>query len=371
MRGRLSLQAGKPQQAIAEFTEAKRCFTLDGRETEGIWSHVWLTAVYCQIGDLTSAREEIKAALPNPNQINHAAVVATRQARDWLRSLRNDPEVRLFLRGLFERADHLDDQLPRIRRQLRRLARTIEVPSPHLIIRAFGQGQVWVNSKLVEKSMWQTQSVRELFFYFLAEVKPLTREQVGEVLWSGTMEPSKLKLRFKNEIYRLRRAVGQDTIMFDGETYQFNRAIDHEYDIEAFEAYLAIAKNLITPDEKINFYQKAIDLVNGKYLEDIGSTWVWPEREKLTQSYLTASLSLAELYYQTGQIPKALSTCRRALEYDDTSEAVYRLMMQIFYRMGDKASIVHTYNTCEQTLHRIFDLPPSAETKDLYRELIS
>lgn len=371
MRGRLSLQDGKPQQAIAEFTEAKRCFMLDGRETEGIWSHVWLTAVYCQIGDLISARDEIKAALPNPNQINHAAVVATRQARDWLRNLRNDPEVRLFLRGLFERADHLDDQLPRLRRQLRRLARTIEVPSPHLIIRAFGQGQVWVNSKLVEKSMWQTQSVRELFFYFLAEVKPLTREQVGEVLWSGTMEPSKLRLRFKNEIYRLRRAVGQDTIMFDGETYQFNRAIDHEYDIEAFEAYLAIAKNLITPDEKINFYQKAIDLVNGKYLEDIGSTWVWPEREKLTQSYLTASLSLAELYYQNGQIPKALSTCRRALEYDDTSEAVYRLMMQIFYRMGDKASIVHTYNTCEQTLQRIFDLPPSAETKDLYRELIS
>jgi len=45
-------------------------------------------------------------------------------------------------------------------------------------------------------------------------------------------------------------------------------------------------------------------------------------------------------------------------------------MMQIFFRMGDKASIVHTYQTCEKSMHRIFDLPPSAETKNLYHDLI-
>ena len=185
------------------------------------------------------------------------------------------------------------------------------------------------------------------------------------------MDPPKLKLRFKNEIYRLRRAVGQETIIFDGESYQFNRAMDHEYDIEAFDAYLAIAKNLITHGGKINFYQKAIDLVNGRYLEDIGSTWACPERERLNQAFLSASLSLAELYYQGGQVHQALNICQHALEYDDTSEAIYRLMMQIYFRMGDKASIVHTYQACEQTMHRIFDLPPSAETKNLYHELTS
>lgn len=371
MRGRLSLQDGKPQKAVADLSEAKRCFTEDGREMESTWGYIWLAAAYCQLNDPVSAREEIKAALPKPNQINHSAIVAARQARDWLKPLRNDPEIKLLLRGLFEKADHLDEQLPRIRRQLRRLARTIEIPSPHLIIRAFGQGQVWVNGTLVEKADWQTQSVRELFFYFLSEVKPLNREQIGGVLWTDTLEPAKLKLRFKNEIYRLRRAVGQDTIIFDGESYQFNRAVDHEYDIEAFDAYLAIAKNLITRDEKVNFYQKAIDLVNGKYLEDIGSTWAYPERERLNQAYLTASLALAELYYQGGQVHQALNISQHALEFDATSEAIYRIMMQIYFRMGDKASIVHTYQACEQTMHRIFDLPPSAETKNLFQELTS
>jgi two-component SAPR family response regulator len=178
-------------------------------------------------------------------------------------------------------------------------------------------------------------------------------------------------LRFKNEIYRLRRAVGLDSIIFDGESYQFNRAIDHEYDIEAFDGYLALAKNLITLEEKINFFQKAIDLVTGRYLEDIGSTWALPERERLNQAFLAASLSLAELYFQGGEIPKSLNICRRALEYDETSEAIYRLMMQIFFRMGDKGSIVNTYQTCEKTMHRLFKLSPSTETKNLYHELIS
>lgn len=371
MLGRLSLLEGKPQKAVTELTAAKNDFTRGGLDLESGLSRVWLTAAQTQTGEKVLAREEIRSILPNPNHIGHSTIVASRQARAWLEELRYDSEVKSSLRQLFEKVDHLDDQLPHTRRKLRMLARTVDIPAPNLIIRAFGKGQVWVNGKLATMSDWQTQSVRELFFYLLAENRPLTKEQIGEMLWSETMEPPKLRLRFKNEIYRLRRAVGQDAIIFDGESYQFNRSIDHEYDIEAFEAYLAIARNLITFEEKINFFQKAIDLVNGRYLEDIGSTWAWPERERLNQAYLSASLSLAELYYQGGQISKALNICQHALEYDETAEAIYRLMMQVYFRMGDRASIVHTYQACEQTMHRIFDLPPSAETKNLYRELIA
>jgi len=371
MLGRLSLQKGNYKKAVTELRTAKNNFIQGGMEMETGLSRIWLTAAQYQNGEVEPAKEEINNILPDPRHINHSTIVATRQARLWIEDMQYDDEVKSSLRQLFEKVDRLDEQLPLNRRHLRMLARTVDIPAPNLVIRAFGKGQVWVNGRLATMSDWQTQSVRELFFYFLAEKKPLSKEQIGEVLWNETMEPSKLRLRFKNEIYRLRRAVGLDSIIFDGESYQFNRAIDHEYDIEAFDGYLALAKNLITLEEKINFFEKAIDLVKGKYLEDIGSTWAWPERERLNQAFLTASLSLGELYYQGGEIPKSLNICRQALEYDETSEATYRLMMQIFFRMGDKASIVHTYQACEKTMHRIFDLPPSAETRDLYHELIS
>ena len=368
--GRLLLQEGKYQKAVTELIEAKHCFTQDGRYKEIIWSHVWLAAAQYQNGEQDAAREEIKTILLQPNKNDHFTIVAARQAHEWLNDFRNDREVKLFLRGVFERIDRLNNRLPRIRRQLRRLARAIEIPSPSLSIRAFGRGQVWVNGKLISMSEWQTQSVRELFFYFLVESKPLTKEQIAETLWTDISEPAKLRLRFKNEIYRLRRAVGQDVILFEHEYYQFNPTINHEYDVDDFETYLTKAQSVFMPMEQIDFYQKAVDLMHGKYLEDFDATWVLPDRERLSQKFISASLKLAELYFQEGQNPKALQICQRALEYDATFEAAYRLMMQIYHRMGDRASIIHTFETCERNMQKIFDLHPSDETQKLYYQLI-
>ncbi len=369
LRARLSLWDANPQQAVDELAKAKESFMRDGRKAEIILSHVWMAAAQYEAGERTAAWEEIKSILQEPNHINHRTILATYQARDWLVGFRNDPQTKQNLRDLFKKADSLSIQLPGVRRQLHRLARAIEVPSSKLIICAFGQGDVQVNGKSVTMKDWQTQSVRELFFYLLSLKRPMTREQIGEALWGELTEPAKLNLRFKNEVYRLRRAIGQDVILFKENRYQFNPTLDHEYDVEAFEAFVAKGKSCSDPTERINLYQRAIDLVQGHYLEDIGATWVWPERERLNQAYLWASLALAELYLKEGQTRDALKICEDTLKYDSTYEATYRLKMQVYRRLGDRGSVIHTYKTCEQVMQEIYNLPPSEETQRLYQEL--
>jgi two-component SAPR family response regulator len=370
-RGRLALQEGDAESAEERLAEAKRCFTEDGREMECMWGSVWLASALGQRGEVAEALEEIKAALPKPNRISHSAVVATRQAMDWLEALGRDRGARSAMRGLLDAADRLDDRLPAIRRQLRRMARTIEVPAPALTIHAFGRGQVWVNGRQVTAGEWQTQAVRELFFYFVAMNKPVSKEQVGSVLWPDTTEPARLRLRFKNEMYRLRRAVGQETVLYEDEYYQLNPAADHEYDVEAFEAYLARAKSSAAAAEQIRLYQQAIDLAGGEYLADFGAVWVAPERERLHQEFVSAGLRLAELYYGEGQSASALQICKRILEREPTSESAYRLKMNIHRRLGDKAALVRTYRDCEERLQGVFGLPPSEETQVLYRKLVA
>ncbi|MGE5073061.1 MAG: tetratricopeptide repeat protein [Anaerolineae bacterium] len=367
--GRLEMNNGRPAKALANFREARRCFEQGEREMETIWSCVWLAAAEYETGDAAAAREDMRAAVPNPSHVNHAAVLAARQAHDCLNGIRKDAELRAHLRGLFDKVDRLDAQLPPIRRQLRRVAHTMEMPTPKLVIKAFGSGQVWANGQLLTAKDWQTQSVRELFFYFLAASRPQTREQVGGSLWPSTEEPAKFRMRFKNEIYRLRRAVGLETILFDGETYAFNEAVDHEYDVEAFEAYLRKARIAAKPAEQIGFYQRAVSLVRGKYLEDIGSSWVIPDQERLHQAFLGAAVTLAQLYHQEGQSPKAIETCQQALLHDNTYEPLYRLLMHIFVRQGDKASAVYAYKNCETILKAKLGVEPSPETKELYRSL--
>ena len=368
-RARLSLLGAKPRQAVEELTKAKESFSRDGRQAEIILSHVWMAVAQYEAGERTAAYEEIKNIYQEPNSINHRAILAIHQAYDWLVGLRNDPQTRQNLRDLFKKADSLDVQLPGIRRQLHRLARAIEVPSPKLIIRAFGQGDVQVNGNPVTLKDWQTQSVRELFFYLLSLKRPMTREQIGEALWAEMTEPAKLNLRFKNEIYRLRRAMGQDVILFKENRYKLNPALDHEYDVEAFDAFVAKGKSCTDRIECIGLYKRAMDLVQGHYLEDMDATWVWPERERLNQAYLWTALALAELYLKEGQTRDALKVCEDALKYDSTFEATYRLKMQVYRRLGDRGSVVHTYKTCEQVMQEIYNLPPSEETQRLYQEL--
>ena len=366
---KLSLLIGDPQKAVNELTKAKQYFSQDGRQAEIILSHVWMVAAQYEAGNHNAALEEIGVVLGDSNQVNHLVIVAVRQARKWLENLHGEPQAGKSLRDLFKKVDSLDTQLPRIRRQLRRLSRVVEVPTPQFVIHAFGRGTVWVNGRTVVIKDWQTQSVRELFFYFLSLKRPVTREQIEEALWSETTEPVKLNLRFKNEIYRLRRAMGQEVILYKDDRYQFNSALDHEYDVEAFESLVAKGQSCSNPVERIDFYRRAVDLVHGHYLEDMDATWIWPERERLNQAYLWTSHTLAELYLKEGRMPEALMICENALKYDSTFEAAYRLIMQVYRRLGDRGSVIHTYKTCEQVMHNFYNLPPSEETQKLYQEL--
>jgi two-component SAPR family response regulator len=313
----------------------------------------------------------IKTILDGRSQVADTILVAIHQARDWLDGLQRDVEVGRVIGDLLTRAGRLEGKMPAIRRQLHRMAHVVQIPNPHLIIQAFGRASVSVGGKLLTLSDWQTQSVRDLFFYFLTSQKPLTKEQVGETLWPDVDEPQKLKLRFKNEIYRLRRAIGQDVIIYEDAAYRFNRSLDFEYDVEAFESFLSRAKSTTSLAEQIELYQKAVDLVRGPFLEDVYADWAMFDREHLGQIYLSALLTLAELLQKQARQEEALTTCQRALDYDLTFESACGLSMQIYHRAGDRTSIIRTYQAYKEALQRQLDMSPSKETEELYRRLIA
>ncbi|HRK91356.1 MAG TPA: BTAD domain-containing putative transcriptional regulator, partial [Anaerolineales bacterium] len=257
-----------------------------------------------------------------------------------------------------------------IRRQLRRQVQAISTPTPRLVIEAFGQASVSVNGRPLTLSDWQTQAVRDLFFYFLSEGRPLTKEQIGEALWQETSDPAKLKLRFKNEMYRLRRAVGQDVILFSDNYYSFNRELDYEYDVEAFDSFLERAKTSNDPLEKMSFYSRAIELVRGHYLNETYADWVIPDRERLRQAYLDALMDLAKLQISQAQPQSAVTTCQRAIESDPGNEAAYQVLMQAYSRLGDRSAVTRTYKECSAAMSRLYNLPLTKETEELYRRLM-
>jgi two-component SAPR family response regulator len=362
---------GNPSQAFYDLEEAEHCFSVNGRKMESDSCHIWLVAAHYQTKNYTVTRQMVSNILGGRAQVSHGILIAVHQAHDWPDGLQRDAEVGRVVGDLLVLAERKAGKMPEIRRHLHRMSHVVQIPNPHLIIRAFGLASISVGGKMLTLSDWQTQSVRDLFFFFLTSQKPLTREQVGETLWPNVYDPQKIKLRFKNEIYRLRRAVGQDVITYEDVFYSFNRTLDFEYDVEAFESFLAQAKSTADVEEQIALYKKAVNLVAGPFLSDIYADWTVVERERLSQIYLASLLTLAELLHKQAQPEQALAACQRALDYDPTVEAAYSLSMQIYYRLGDRASIIRTYQICQDALQRQFGLPPSDDTDQLYRRLIA
>lgn len=366
--GRYYLLKGELRKSVRLLQECKDFFIQDGRDLELQWSKVWLAAAYDKADMRNQAVSEIKELIIGANP-EHALVVAFKQAETWISDLQNDIQVGRQLSGFLEKARRLAMKLPSIRRALRRHAQSIQMPVASLTIRSFGRAEVMVSGRSIAMSDWKTRSVRDLFFYFLLKQEAVTKEQVGEELWPETDNPQALRARFKDEIYRLRRAVGKNVIVFNDEYYLFNRTLDYEYDVEAFEAHLSHARKVRDKRERIQYLRKAIDLVHGPYLADVDAEWAASERERLGRAYELALEELAGLYLDINQMQQCLSICQRALQRNRYHETIYQLEMRAYAALGDRASIARRYQACKAALKEGLGISPSEETELIYREL--
>jgi two-component SAPR family response regulator len=366
--GRYSLLRNDPKKAFHLLRECKALFYQGGRDLELQLSIIWLSAAYCQAGEYEKSVTVIQEILSDGASLDRALLVSLYKVSPWLRPLQDDPLVGRKLGGLLEKAQRIRDKLMVIRRNLRRHASFIQVPSASLIIRAFGNPEVSVKGRVVQMSDWRTQSVRDLFFYFLHSQEAVTKEQVGAALWPETPTAQALKARFKNEIYRLRRAVGRDVIIFDDEYYRFNHQLEYEYDVEAFDSHIARARKTTNFNTRIEHLRKAVDLVHGSYLADVDAEWTILERERLWHSYGTALDELAYLYLDTNQLENCLLICQKALQRNRFHEAIYQIEMRAHAVLGDRSAVARRYQACQAALAEL-GIQPSAETERTYREL--
>ena len=370
VQGQLYLQESEIKRAKEILEKAESCFKNDERGLEISKSQILLAAAHHLGGNSDEARKKINEAFISESREDYPVLIFVRHAQTWLEGMQKDKEVGKNLQKVFRKSQRIYKEIPEIRRRIRRLTRTMEAPDATQKIRAFGRARVSIGGKTLTLSDWQTQSVRDLFFYFLMMTEPLNKEQIGLVFWPEVEEPAKLKMRFKNEMYRLRRAVGREAILFENNLYSFNRALDFEYDVDAFNSLIFQAKMAKDSNLKIEFLERAVGLVNGHLLEDLDATWIWPERERLNQEYLQALFELAKLLTQENRGEKALEMYHRAIQHYPTSEEAYILAMDFYMQMNDRVNAIRLYETYVKTIEKELNLPPSPEIKSYYERLL-
>lgn len=255
------------------------------------------------------------------------------------------------------------------RRRIRKHASVVPFAPARFAIKAFNKAEVIVRDKTLAISDWKTQTSRDLFFLFLAHPEGLTKEEVGLIFWPDS-SPAELKLRFKNAIYRMRHAVGSETVLFHDNFYQFNRSIDYEYDVQNFISAVTQSDKEISKAKKKSILTSATEIYSGLYLPDINEVWVVADRQKYLEMYLKVVEDLVDICVGNNEYKEGLYYCQQALKHDICNEEIFRMTMEIYAALGNKAAISKQYDICCQVLKKELNTEPSFQTQNLFEELI-
>ncbi len=242
-------------------------------------------------------------------------------------------------------------------------------PSHAIKVQSFGQMRVWAQGRRITTKDWQVYAARDLFFLLINYPDGLTKEQVGLYMWPD-ISTDELDVRFKNTLYRLRRAVGNQVVLLKDDGYRFNQMMDYYYDAEVFATNIEKAKTENDTRQKIKYLVKAVQQYQGEYLPEVDGHWAIVEREGYRIMHIDALDELADIFFHQGEYGLALSYCEKALKEDPMDEKAHRIAMRVHAVTGNQAELVRQYENCCEALAERFSIQPSQKTQELFETLV-
>jgi DNA-binding SARP family transcriptional activator/Flp pilus assembly protein TadD len=235
-----------------------------------------------------------------------------------------------------------------------------------LRICALGQPRVELEGENIQ---WTTVQSRDLLFCLLQHPQGLRKEEVGGIFWPDH-PPHKLDGIFRSTLYRLRRSIFRESVVFEEGLYSFNWDCDYWFDVEAFESLLDQAERSQVAEQASDNLADALSLYKGDYLEDAYADWCALERERLRERRLDALGALAGLYAGRGNLQRAVQQYEQLVAEDPYREPAHRELMRCHFRLGDRVAAIRQYQSCVQILREDLGLSPTAETEELYLQII-
>jgi LuxR family maltose regulon positive regulatory protein len=314
-------------------------------------------------GDRQAALADLQRALDLANQLgfDQFFVVEGWQLSDLLSYAQEQGVGEGILPALLERIEAHQARLQARPEPVVRAA-----PQQALRIHALGPPRVELDGKSIQ---WTTVQSRDLFFCLLQHAQGLRKEELGGLFWPDH-PPRRLDGIFRSTLYRLRRSVFRESVIYEDGLYRFNRDADYWFDAEAFQALLDQADQSPVLEKKTDLLEQAVALYQGDYLAGVYADWCALDRERLRERHLSALEALAGLHAARGDLQRAIQEYQQLVAQDPYREAAHRQLMRCHYRLGDRAAAIRQYQDCRQILRDDLGLSPEPETEALYLQII-
>ncbi len=240
-------------------------------------------------------------------------------------------------------------------------------------VQCFGNFRVLLNGEEVSQERWVSAKARDLLAYFVTmRGEKIPADKAFDAIW-GVKERTS-RTAFHTALSRLRNALkaGDNSprlILVEVGEYWLDSA-HFSIDVDEFNAAIAKARSATNNEIAAEWYEGAVTLYQGEYLQNLYYDWVFPERRRLAQAYLNALQELSA-YHLSAQSPaKAMEYIEKAIHLDTLNEDLYRLSMRAYAAAGDRSNVARVYAKLQKILLDELNTKPMKETMDLYGKLM-
>lgn len=115
--------------------------------------------------------------------------------------------------------------------------------------------------------------------------------------------------------------------------------------------------------------ERALRLYRGAFLAQDDAAWAIALRERLRARFVRLGSADVHRHLERADWEGAVACLEGLLRADATVEPFYQQLMRAQHRLGRSAEVLATYRRCRDVLRATLQLPPSASTEGLLKEL--
>lgn len=242
-------------------------------------------------------------------------------------------------------------------------------PITHTItITTFGRFSVTIDGRELSADDWQRKKARDIFKILLINHrKSVTIDELIDFLWPDSASKNLIPTLW-NSVSYIRKALEPDIrphtpssyIKIMDKSYMLDLGTNVSIDYIEFITLLAKIRTNKKTADVINFMEQAVALYTGDFLkEDAFEEWASYERESLKEQFLETLVSLGNHYLDTGILPLAISSARKAIETDRVYEEAYELLFTALADNGQPSELSKAWKACQAAYKKeLGTLPP-------------
>ncbi len=245
---------------------------------------------------------------------------------------------------------------------------------PDLVrVKCLGAFRVFIGEREITQEHWVSAKARDLLAYFVTfRRERISLDRVVDSVWPE--KASQSKTAFHSALYRLRQALrgperSQKFIIAEGGEYRLDAA-HFQVDVDEFDSALAQARATRDEGDSAGWYERAVALYHGEYLDNLYYDWLLMERRRLNEAAFSAFRALAALRAKAGEYDAAIESAQRALTLDPLLEEAHCDLMRYYAALGHRSDVARQYQMLRQQLESELGLQPSVATQRLYTALV-